>query len=93
MNFDENIVKNLVTGMENDMNIEKMIDELNQKAEDGVKKQWQETRAIRMSFLGMLSCRLVDKIEECVRNENDFEKVREVKELYELVKMLRDDLL
>lgn len=90
--INENI-KNLMADMENDMNIEKMIDELNQQAEEGVKKQWNETRALRMSFLGMLSCRLVDKLEECVRNENDFEKVREVKELYEFIRMLRDDLL
>lgn len=90
--INENI-KNLMADMENDMNLEKMIDELNQQAEEGVKKQWHETRTIRMSFLGMLSCRLVDKIEECVRNENDFEKVREVKELYEFIRMLREDLL
>lgn len=90
--INENI-KNLMADMENDMNFEKMIDELNQQAEEGVKKQWKDTRTIRMSFLGMLSCRLVDKIEECVRNENDFEKVREVKELYEFIRMLREDLL
>lgn len=90
--INENI-KNLMADMENDMNFEKMIDELKQQAEESVKKQWKATRTIRMSFLGMLSCRLVDKIEECVRNENDFEKVREVKELYEFIRMLREDLL
>jgi hypothetical protein len=86
---DEDMIKKMMEDLDSD----DLINRLNKQAEEMVKKNWDGSFGVRMSFLGMLQHKLIGKIEEFVHSDDDMELLHQIKDLLELVKLFRDDLL
>jgi hypothetical protein len=86
---DEDMIKKMMEDLDND----DFINQMNKQVEEAVKENWDDSFGVRMSFLGMLQHKLIGKIEEFVHSDDDMELLHQIKELLELVKLFRDDLL